>query len=154
MSPWEVVLSLSLLHWLGAPESKWWVVQRLQNCSLPLKPSCLASDRLVLSVPRWLWSMQEPCRYCLKNKRGYGMAVREWMGALAEMESTSMSSAYFQVGFLLVALVPREPLHQPEPASEVAKDTRSRAQRSGGDEASCRQWWTNWSHVVLHSSAP
>lgn len=148
MSLWEVILSLSLLHWLGAPESKWWVVQRLQKCSLPLNPSCLASDRLVLSALWWLWSVQQPCRYCLRKKKGFRMAMREGMGP------TSMCSAYFQVVFHLMVLNPRRLLHQPEPSTEVAKDTRSRAQKFGGDEASCRQWCTNWSHVVLHSSPP
>lgn len=56
MSLWEVILSLSLSRWLGAPESRWWVVQRLQKCSLPLNPSGLANDQLALSALGWLWS--------------------------------------------------------------------------------------------------
>lgn len=155
MSPWEVILFLSLSRWLGAPESRRWVVQRLQKCSLPLNPSGLASDPLVLSALWQLWSTQQPRRYCLSShKRGYGTIVREGKGALEETGSTSKSFVYFQEGFLLMASVPRGPLHQPQPACEVAKNTRSRKPRSGGGEACCRQWLTDRSHVVLHSPAP
>lgn len=150
-----MILFLSWSRWLGAPASKRWVVQSLQKCSLPLNPSGLASDLLVLSALWRLWSTQQPCRYHLSShKRGYGTVVREGKGALAETGSTSKSVVYFQEGFLLMVLFPRRPLHQPQPACEVAKNTRSRKPRSGGGEACCRQWLTNRSHVVLHSPAP
>lgn len=149
MSLWEVILFLSLSRWLGAPEPKWWVIQRLQKCSLPLNLSGLAGDRLVLSALWRLWSTQHPrCCCSSSHKRGYG---RVWQGAFADMGSTRKSFVSFQMGFLLMALVPRGLLHQPQPACEVAKNTRSRKPRSGGGEACCRQWRTDRSHVVLHS---
>lgn len=151
MSPWEVILFLSSSRWLGAPESKWWVVQRLQKCFLPLNPSRLASDRLALSALWQLWSVQQPCLYCpSSHKRGFGMVLKEGKGALA----TRKSFVYFQVCFLLMVSVPRGPLHQPQPACEVAKHPRSRKPRSRGGEACCRQWLTDRSHVVLHPLAP
>ncbi len=148
MSLWEVILLLSLSRWLGAPESKWWVVQRLQKCSLPRNPSCLVSNWLALSVCWWLWAVWQPPFYCLiSRKRGYGMV---FLATLA----TRKRFVYFQVFCLLMASVPKQPLHQPQPACEVAKHPRSRKPRSGGDEACCRQWRTNRSHVVLHPPAP
>lgn len=151
MSPWEVILVLSLSRWLAAPESKWWEVQKRQIGSLPLNPSDLASDQLALSALRWLWSAQQPCGYCpSSHKRGYGTAAREGRGALA----TRKSFVYFQVGFLLMPSVPRGPLRQPQPDYEVAEHTRSRRPRSGGGEACCRQWRMDRSHVVLHSPPP
>lgn len=75
------------------------------------------------------------------------------MASLAETASKTILT-YFPTGFLEAALVPRRPLRQLQPACEVAKNTRSRALRSGGGEACCRRRRADGLHVVLHSPAP